>query len=79
VLHREGERAGAADGWGRAVRGERGAEGDGPRGPRGREECGREGERGELGLDSTQSRGKGFLFFFSIFFSLSFPLISVSF
>jgi hypothetical protein len=67
VLHREGERAGAADGWGRAVRGERGVAGDGPRGPRGREERGREGERGELGPDSAQPRGKGFLFFFFLF------------
>jgi hypothetical protein len=70
-----GRRAGAADRWGRTVRGERGAGKMGRVGREGGRSAGAR-ERGELGPESSQPRGKGFLFLFPFFFSLFFSLIS---
>jgi hypothetical protein len=66
-----------ADGWGWAVRGERGAGEMGHAGPRGGSAGARE-IGGTLGLDSAQPRGEVFFFFF-LFCSLFFSLISFSF
>jgi hypothetical protein len=66
-----------ADGWGRAVRGDRGVREMGHVGREGGRSVGAgEREGGKLGSDSALPRGKGFLFSFSFFFSLFFSLIS---
>jgi hypothetical protein len=61
-----------ADGWGWAVRGERGAREMARMGHERGEERGREGEK--LGPDPAQPRGgrRDFPFFFFYFFSISF-------